>query len=50
MYLIPFYDYYVVRDVARSRPEFNALRKHPKIHDYIKAMREFNKSMKKEAE
>ena len=47
LYLIPFYDFYRVRFVAKNKPEFEQLRKHGRITEYLKKMRQFNRSVKK---
>jgi len=50
MYLIPFYDYYTVRELSRTRPEFDHLRKNGRVGEYIKKLRQFNRSVKRDSD
>ena len=45
--MIPFYDYYELREFARTRPEFIALRNHNKTNEYIKKMNGYNRMIRK---
>ena len=50
MHLIPYYDYYTVREATRNRPEFDRLRRDPKVTDYIRRLKKFTSSAKRDAE
>lgn len=50
LYLIPFYDFYVLRDHIKNRPEFDQMRKQNRVTEYLKIRRQFNKSIKRQTE
>ena len=39
LYLIPFYDYYILRDAIKNRPEFENMRKSTQITEHMKKLR-----------